>query len=193
MEYRQIVAITGLGGLYQLIGTKNDGAIVKSLIDKNVKFISARVHHLTPLESIEIYTTDENVRLHQVFELIQQNDEPIQTLNSKKDDQAAKAYFKSILPNYDADRVYISDIKKVLKWYAILKENELLNFDYLNQPEEDLENNTQETISSDPEIKEKETELSPKKSTTSAKKGKKSKEKENADSDESILNNEQAK
>jgi hypothetical protein len=133
MEYRQIVAVTGLSGLYQLMSTKNDGAIVRSLADKSIKFVSARIHHITPLESIEIYTTSENVRLHTVLEKIKEQDGPVTDLNSKKDDKAAKAFFKQILPDYDEERVYTSDIKKVLKWYALLKANDLLNFDYLNQ------------------------------------------------------------
>lgn len=134
MEYRQIVAVTGLSGLYQLVNTKNDGAIVRSLNDKSIKFVSARIHHITPLESIEIYTTDENVRLHEVLQSIQQNDTDVAQLANKKDDKAAKAYFKTILPNYDEERVYNSDIRKVLKWYEILKANDLLHFDHLNTP-----------------------------------------------------------
>ena len=133
MEYRQIVAVTGLGGLYQLMSTKNDGAIVRSLTDKNVKFVSARVHHITPLESIEIYTTSDNVRLHEVLEKMKGSEDQVKELNSKKDDKAVKAYFKTILPDFDEVRVYTSDIKKVLKWYEILKANDLLNFDYLKQ------------------------------------------------------------
>lgn len=138
MEYRQIVSVTGLGGLYQLMSTKNDGAIVRSLVDKSVKFVSARIHHITPLESIEIYTTGENVRLHEVLEKIKENDGAVKELNSKKDDKATKAYFKTVLPDFDEERVYTSDIKKILKWYDILKNNDLLKFDYLKaQPEEE--------------------------------------------------------
>ncbi|WP_118949915.1 DUF5606 family protein [Taibaiella helva] len=138
MEYRQIVAVTGLSGLYQLMSTKNDGAIVRSLTDKSVKFVSARIHHITPLESIEIYTTGDNVRLHEVMEKIKEQDSEIAALNKKKDDKAAKAYFKTVLPDFDESRVYTSDIRKVLKWYEILKANDLLNFDYLKeQPEEE--------------------------------------------------------
>ncbi len=133
MEYRQIVAVTGLSGLYQLMSTKSDGAIVRSLADKSVKFVSARIHHITPLESIEIYTTGDNVRLHEVLEKIKENDGQVAGLNSKKDDKAAKAYFKTILPDFDESRVYVSDIRKVLKWYEILKTNDLLNFDYLKE------------------------------------------------------------
>ncbi len=133
MEYRQIVAVTGLSGLYQLMSTKNDGAIVRSLTDKSVKFVSARIHHITPLESIEIYTTSDNVRLHEVLQKIKENDAQVAQLNSKKDDKATKAYFKTVLPEFDEERVYTSDIRKVLKWYEILKSNDLLNFDYLKE------------------------------------------------------------
>ncbi|MFT4061313.1 MAG: DUF5606 domain-containing protein [Edaphocola sp.] len=133
MEYRQIVAVTGLSGLYHLMSTKSDGAIVRSLTDKSVKFVSARVHHITPLESIEIYTTGDNVRLHEIFEKIKEDDSQVAAINSKKDDKATKAFFTSILPNYDQDRVYTSDIRKVFKWYELLKANDLLDFDYLKQ------------------------------------------------------------
>ncbi len=133
MEYRQIVAVTGLSGLYQLMSTKNDGAIVRSLTDKSVKFVSARIHHITPLESIEIYTTSDNVRLHEVLEKIKEDDSTVADLNKKKDDKAAKAYFKTVLPDFDESRVYTSDIRKVLKWYELLKANDLLNFDYLKE------------------------------------------------------------
>ena len=139
MEYRQIVAVTGLGGLYQLMSTKNDGAIVRSLTDKNIKFVSARIHHITPLESIEIYTTGDNVRLHEVLEKIKEDDTQVAILNGKKDDKATKAYFKTILPDFDEERVYTSDIRKVLKWYEILKANDLLNFDYLKYQAEEGE------------------------------------------------------
>lgn len=130
MEYRQIVAVTGLGGLYQLVSTKNDGAIVRNLADKSVKFISARVHQITPLESIEIYTYSDNVRLQEVLKNMKDHEAELTQLNvAKADGKALKAFFKKALPEFDEERVYVSDIKKVLKWYGILKENDLLHFE----------------------------------------------------------------
>jgi len=130
MEYRQIVSVTGLGGLYQLISTKNDGAILRNLSDQSVKFVSARIHQITPLESIEIYTYNENVRLHEVLEGISKNDEAYEKLNiAKADGNTLRAFFREALPAFDEDRVYVSDIKKILKWYGILKANDLLNFE----------------------------------------------------------------
>lgn len=134
MEYRHVVAVTGLSGLFVLVSTKNDGAIVRSLVDNSIKFISSRLHQITPLESIEIYTTeDKNVRLHEVFELIKNDDTEVLALNGKKDDKAFRALFGKILPSFDTQRVYTSDIKKVFKWYDILKKADMLNFESLKQ------------------------------------------------------------
>lgn len=130
MEYREIVAVTGIGGLFQLLTTKSDGAIVRNLTDKTTKFIPARVHNVTPIESIEIYTTDENVRLHKVLEAIKASEATTPLLDTKKaDNNAIKNYFKNVFPTLDEDRVYVSDMKKMLKWYELLKENDLLNFE----------------------------------------------------------------
>ena len=130
MEYREIVAVTGLSGLYQLMTTKSDGAIVRNVADKTTKFISARQHNVTPLESIEVYTTGDNVRLHQVFEKMLEHESTIPLADAKSADNAAiKKYFKSIFPEFDEERVYVSDMKKMLKWYELLKENDLLHFE----------------------------------------------------------------
>jgi hypothetical protein len=166
MEYRQIVAVTGLSGLYQLMSTKNDGAIVRSLTDKSVKFVSARIHHITPLESIEIYTTGDNVRLHEVLQKIQENDGQIAELNSKKDDKAIKAYFKTVLPDFDEERVYTSDIRKVLKWYDILKKNDLLNFDYLKEQAATDEAPVADAVTEEEEAKPKKKAAAKKATTT---------------------------
>lgn len=130
MEYREIVAVTGIGGLFQLLTTKSDGAIVRNLTDKTTKFIPARVHNVTPIESIEIYTIEENVRLHEVLQAIKDNEAISPIVDVKKaDNTAIKNYFKQVFPSLDEDRVYVSDMKKIIKWYQLLKVNNLLNFD----------------------------------------------------------------
>jgi hypothetical protein len=136
MEYREIVAVTGIGGLFQLLSTKSDGAIVRNLRDKSTKFIPARVHNVTPIESIEIYTIEENVRLHVVLQAIKDSEKTIALVDGKKaDNQTIKNYFKTVFPALDEDRVYVSDMKKMLKWYELLKANDLLNFDSLHAQE----------------------------------------------------------
>jgi len=138
MQYREIVAVTGLGGLYQLLATKSDGAIVRNLTDKSTKFISARLHNVTPLESIEVYTTGDNVRLHHVFQKMKDNEATVPLADPQKaDSNGIKHYFKSIFPEFDDERVYVSDMKKMLKWYDLLKENDLLNFEEQKAAEEE--------------------------------------------------------
>ena len=130
MEYREIVSVTGLGGLYQLLATKSDGAIVRDLSDKSTKFISSRLHSVTPLESIEVYTTGDNVRLQQVFVAMQEKEDTVTRIDPKKaDNNAIKNYFGEVFPDFDQDRVYVSDMKKMLKWYDVLKANDLLKFE----------------------------------------------------------------
>ncbi len=158
MEYREIVAVTGIGGLFQLMATKADGAIVRNLADKSTKFISARLHNVTPLESIEIYTTGDNVRLHEVFQMMMDSKTPVAD-PKKTDDKGVKAYFKGIFPEFDDERVYVSDMKKMLKWYELLKANDLLNFEMYKQSEESEEAAADEA-----------TEEAPKKATKAAKK-----------------------
>jgi hypothetical protein len=137
MQYREIVAITGLGGLYQLLTTKSDGAIVKSLADNSTKFISARLHNVTPLDSIEIYTIEENIRLSELFTQMKEQEASKPLVDHKKaSNDEIKKYISSVYPNIDLERVYISDMKKMLKWYEILKASNLLNFEVANEIEE---------------------------------------------------------
>ncbi len=136
MDYREIVSVTGIGGLFQLIATKSDGAIVRNLGDKATKFIPARLHNVTPLESIEVYTTGENVRLHEVFEKMKENESIALPDSKKADNDTVKKYFKQIFPEFDDERVYVSDMKKMVKWFEILKKNDLLSFEFYKQQDE---------------------------------------------------------
>ncbi|MBS1975157.1 MAG: DUF5606 domain-containing protein, partial [Bacteroidetes bacterium] len=77
MEYNKIVAVTGLPGLFELLTSKADGAIVRSLEDKSTKFISSRIHNFSHLESIEVFTKRENVNLVNVLKAMEANSEKI--------------------------------------------------------------------------------------------------------------------
>lgn len=120
MEYSKLISVTGLAGLFELMGSKTDGAIVRSLEDQTTKFVSSRVHNFSHLESIEVYTQRENVNLVEVFQAMQNSSE---ALPSEKDAKAVKAYFQKVFPTMDFEKVYDSDRKKMIKWYAILKAN----------------------------------------------------------------------
>lgn len=122
MEYNRIVAVTGLPGLYELVSSKTDGALVRSLDDKNTKFISSRIHNLSHLESIEIYTQRDNVNLVDVFNAMKASK---QALPDVKDNKALKTYFEKVYPDMDFERVYTSDMKKMVKWFETLKKNDV--------------------------------------------------------------------
>jgi hypothetical protein len=84
MRYNELCAISGLSGLYQLLSTKSDGAIVKSLEDDTTKFVAARSHNVTPLDSIEVYTETDNIRLFEVFQNFKANESKAKELDVTK-------------------------------------------------------------------------------------------------------------
>lgn len=135
MEYSKLISITGLNGLFELVGSKTDGAIVKSLEDQSTKFVSSRIHNFSHLESIEVYTVRDNVNLVEVFQAMGASNE---ALPSEKDAAAVKAYFQKVYPDMDFSRVYASDMKKMVKWYAVLKANNI-EPKLSEEPEEDVE------------------------------------------------------
>ena len=118
MEYSKLISITGMGGLFEVLGSKPDGAIVRSLEDKSTKFVSSRIHNFSHLESIEIFTIRENVNLVEVFQAMDKSKEK---LPSDKDPKAVTAYFKKVYADMDFDRVYASDMKKMVKWFVLGK------------------------------------------------------------------------
>ncbi len=123
MEYSKIISVTGLSGLYELVASKADGAVVKSMEDKSSKFVSSRVHNFTHLESIEIYTVKDNTVLAEVFKAIKNSKETLP--DAKADGQALKSYFEKVYPDLDFERVYASDMKKIIKWFTIITENKI--------------------------------------------------------------------
>jgi cell division septation protein DedD len=122
MEYGKIIAVTGLPGLYELLTSKSDGAIVRSLDDQSTKFVASRVHNFSHLESIEVYTVRENVNLSEVFNAMEKSEEK---LPDGKDGSALKKYFEKVYPDLDFERVYTSDLKKMAKWFEILTQNNI--------------------------------------------------------------------
>lgn len=118
MEYNQLVAVSGLPGLFELVSSKADGGIVRSLEDSSTRFVSTRVHQFSHLESIEVYTIRENVNLVEVFKVMEK---ATLTLPAEKDASAVKNYFKQVFPDMDFDRVYDSDRRKMVKWFTQLK------------------------------------------------------------------------
>jgi Domain of unknown function (DUF6852)/Domain of unknown function (DUF5606) len=122
MEYSKLVAVTGLPGLFELISSRGDGAVVRSLDDNKTQFISGRVHNFSHLESIEVYTQRENVNLVDVLNAMEKNGG---SLPDAKDNDAVKKYFEKVYPEMDFERVYSSDMKKMVKWFESLKKHNI--------------------------------------------------------------------
>jgi hypothetical protein len=139
MKYKEIVSVTGEAGLFQLVSSKSDGAIVRSLDGKNTKFIPSRNHNFTPLESIEVFTSGENVMLADIFKAMKENESVHPVPGTNADNKVVKGYFQQIFPTLDEGRVYQSDMKKMLKWYPQLKNADLLKFEEEQVKEEKTE------------------------------------------------------
>ena len=127
MNLENLIAVSGLPGIYRMTANRSNGLIIEDLVSGKQRFASARKHQFTPLESIAIYTDDgDSVELKNVFRnmLDQYEDNPPVSLSAKPPE--LHDYFADVLPNYDRDKVYTSDIKKVVKWFNYLLNNNLL-------------------------------------------------------------------
>ena len=130
MNLEKLVAVSGMSGVYRIAANRNNGLIVEDMLTGKKKFASSRRHQFSPLESIAIYTDDgDSVELKTVFQKIieQLDDNPPVSVNSRPED--LHEYFADVLPDYDRDKVRTGDIKKVLKWFDFLHNNDLLNED----------------------------------------------------------------
>jgi hypothetical protein len=128
MELDKILSISKRPGLYKLITQSRGGFIAESLIDQKRLSVSIS-NNVSVLSEIAIYTLNEELPLKDVFLKIFEKEKGQDTSTSpkaSKDD--LEAYFFSVLPDYDEDRVYPSDIKKVLNWYNLLNKHKLLDF-----------------------------------------------------------------
>ena len=145
MEYSKLVAVTGLPGLFELISSRGDGAVVRSLDDNKTQFISGRVHNFSHLESIEVYTQRDNVNLVDVFNAMEKDGG---SLPDAKDNDAVKKYFEKVYPEMDFERVYSSDMKKMVKWFESLKKHniEIKLSELPEETEEVVEEAKEETV-----------------------------------------------
>jgi hypothetical protein len=141
MELSKIMSISGKPGLYKHIAQSKTSIVVESIIDgkRSSAFPSEQI---STLSDISIYTEKDDVKLEDVLKLIFEKEEGKKTIDFKSSDKDILKYFESILPDYDKERVYISDIKKVLKWYNLLVEHNLLEF---KEEEESKEDHKEET------------------------------------------------
>jgi hypothetical protein len=122
MDYNKLASVTGMSGLFELLSSKADGAVVRSLEDNTTKFVSSRIHNFSHLESIEVFTVKDNVNLSEVFLAMKASTVKLPDANDAK---AVKAYFTKVYPDMDFSRVYASDMKKMVKWLEVLEKNKV--------------------------------------------------------------------
>ncbi|MFK5983388.1 MAG: DUF5606 domain-containing protein, partial [Flavobacteriaceae bacterium] len=122
MSLEKILSISGKPGLYKLENQTRSGFLAKSLIDGKKISVSAR-QNVSLLSEIAIYTLTEELPLREVFLKISEKENGGEAINHKASKDKLEEYFFEVLPDYDEDRVYPSDIKKVVQWYNLLTKN----------------------------------------------------------------------
>ena len=182
MEYSKLVSVTGLPGLYELISSKGDGAVIRSLEDGSTKFAATRSHNFSHLESIEVYTQRENVNLVEIFYAIEKAGG---SLPDTKDNTSLKKYFEKVYPEMDYERVYVSDMKKMIKWYEQLKKHKI-EIKLTEIPEEPVEEVKEQVKAPEPTKEEKKKTKPAKKVDREAKETKKESKKETKPAKEEV-------
>ena len=154
IKLKDIMSISGKGGLFRYIAQARNGIVVESLEDGK-RHIAPATARVSSLEDIAIFTNDEELPLADIFFQIHEKAEGKETLSHKSDAAELKSYFEELVPDYDQDRVYASDIKKVFQWYNQLHAHDLL--EVIEKEEEgtaEQEANVEELSEEDPESSE---------------------------------------
>jgi len=120
MNLEGIIAITGKPGLFKIISQGNNMVIVENLENKKRMSITAR-YQANSLNEIGIYTIEDTTAISDIFDIIAKKENAKQSISHRTDKEDLIKYFEEILPNYDVERVYISDIKKVIQWYNAMQ------------------------------------------------------------------------
>ena len=139
MSLEKIVAVSGKPGLFKIISQSKGGIIVESLVDKKKLPINA-MHNVSVLNDIAIYTYEEEVPLRNVLKSIAEKHENKEAISHKESNENLTSFFCEVLPDYDEERVYTSNIKKVIQWYNLLAKAE---FDF-SSIQEDKESDEEE-------------------------------------------------
>lgn len=127
MKLDKVLSISGKPGLYELKAQTRGGFVAQSMLDGKKISVNLR-HNVSLLSEIAIYTYAEEVPLGEVFQKIFEKENGGQAINHKESTAKLESYFREVLPDYDEDRVYISDIKKIFQWYNLLVSKGYTNF-----------------------------------------------------------------
>jgi hypothetical protein len=125
MDLQGIISISGRPGLFKIVTQGKSNVIVESLIDKK-RFPAFASEKISSIEDISIFTDAEDVKLTDVFATLLAQNDGKEGINHKVEEAVLRKTFEGVLPNYDIDRVYLSDIRKVFQWYNLLLKEGLL-------------------------------------------------------------------
>ena len=125
VDLKDIASIAGMSGLYRVVSPSRNGIVVETLDEKNNRFVAQAKHRISLLSEISVYqqNTEETLPLAEVFDRIRQQQGEAVALTSKSSNNELTQFMESIVPDYDRDRVYISDIKKIAGWYNIVSKH----------------------------------------------------------------------
>ncbi len=132
---KEILSISGKPGLYKLINNTANAIIVESLLDGK-RFPAYSNSKIISLEDISIYTENEDMLLRDVLKRIRDKENGQAIFSHKEATEKIIAYFGEVVPEYDKDRVYVSDMRKIIQWYNLLAEKKMLNFEDTKEEEE---------------------------------------------------------
>ncbi|RLD33942.1 MAG: hypothetical protein DRI72_03975 [Bacteroidetes bacterium] len=153
MELSKILSISGRPGLYKMVGESKNGLIVESL-DDGKKFPVFAHERISSLKEISIYTETDDISLRKVLKKMEEVLDRKPVDNPKKaSGSELKSLFEQVIPDYDKEAVYVSDIKKVFTWYNLLLEKDMLDFP--EEEDETGEEKTEENVQETPDNKEK--------------------------------------
>lgn len=124
---KEILSISGKPGLYKLINNTTNAIIVESLLDGK-RFPAYSNSKIISLEDISIYTEDEDMPLKDVLKRMYDKENGAPVFSHKEATEKIQAYFGEVVPEYDKDRVYVSDMRKIIQWYNLLAEKNMLDF-----------------------------------------------------------------
>ncbi|GAA0728807.1 DUF5606 domain-containing protein [Aquimarina litoralis] len=128
MSLDKILSISGKPGLYELKAQTRSGFVAESLADGKKLSVSIQ-NNVSILSEIAIYTFTEEVPLREIFKRIQEKEKGEKAISHKESKNKLESYFSEVLPDYDEDRVYVSDMKKVIQWYNILQAKGITDFE----------------------------------------------------------------
>ena len=142
MKLEKIIAISGKPGLYKIVSQTKGGIIVESLQDKK-RFPVNSINNVSSLSDIAIYTDEDEKPLKEIFLDIYKKEDGKKSLDHKSAKEDLLSYFSEVLPNYDEERVYSSNIKKVIQWYNSLIDSDF-DFNSLEEKEDTEETDKKE-------------------------------------------------